>query len=270
MNLVENASLNRTLDALTLQHPDYRIIVTGHSLGGGVATLYSMATRGKGGWRDRVECLAFAPPPTVTKPLLEEVNGEGSPHKITSVVCGFDAVCRMGLGTLERLAREVVNVKKEELGKDMPHVRMFVPGRLVFIDKPVGRSRKGPKVYCPPSLKNEDEVIESVDKGLDPRRDDSRTVECTAWLMSMLFVSRSMFADHLPDRYHKSLLKWTEQLTSGTPPAQAKVDGGEEEEEEVEELNRTGWLEVEEVPESEAQSVEVLEVVEIEPVRHAG
>ena len=55
--------------ALTLQ-PSYRLLLTGHSLGAGTASLLALAlTHGPAPLAAQVTCLALAPPPVYSGPL---------------------------------------------------------------------------------------------------------------------------------------------------------------------------------------------------------
>ena len=65
---------------------NYKIVLTGHSLGGGVATVMGFILREKYG--DRVRTLAFSPVPTVSRELIED-----SKQFTTTMVLGYDPVC---------------------------------------------------------------------------------------------------------------------------------------------------------------------------------
>ena len=206
--------LQQALADYCAKYPAYRVVVTGHSLGGAVATMFSISMRERAAempasdpdalWMARVECFAFGPPPTVNGPVLEKVNPR---DYITSVVCGMDAVPRVSLTNLERLAREVAGFKHHELHVDNPHVRMHIPGRLILIDRPIGRSKsKDCRIFDIPHSSAADHVHRTVENTAPP--DPSPCVkvaasECGHWILAMLYVSRHMFGDHLPDRYHE-------------------------------------------------------------------
>jgi len=77
------------------RHPDYQICVVGHSMGAGVATLFTLKTK-----RDlpTEHAVVFAPPPTVSSSLINECK-----FCITSIVNGFDIVPRLHYGSMTNL-----------------------------------------------------------------------------------------------------------------------------------------------------------------------
>ena len=51
--------------ALMEEYPDYKLIITGHSLGAGTSCLLTVKLYSEGVFKNReVKCFAFAPPPT--------------------------------------------------------------------------------------------------------------------------------------------------------------------------------------------------------------
>ncbi|KAI8853421.1 hypothetical protein BC829DRAFT_413907 [Chytridium lagenaria] len=92
------------LDELLLspnsQYTDYRLVVCGHSLGAGVASLLSYLLNLKG---HRTICFAYSPPGCIA--TIEAVPYFSS--FCTSVVLGDDIVPRLGRRTIERLKVQV-------------------------------------------------------------------------------------------------------------------------------------------------------------------
>ncbi|CAN0502274.1 unnamed protein product, partial [Ectocarpus sp. 8 AP-2014] len=93
------------------RHRGYRLVVTGHSLGGGASRvvktfsiksffLYESSELGLGS--TRVLCYAFAPPPVFGP--LDKLSGE-TQRAIRSFVFGNDMVCRMSLASAYELFR---------------------------------------------------------------------------------------------------------------------------------------------------------------------
>ncbi|CAN0130781.1 unnamed protein product, partial [Ectocarpus sp. 4 AP-2014] len=101
------------------QHKGYRLVVTGHSLGGGVSILLTMMLLRRrselGLVSTRVLCYAFAPPPVFGP--LEKLSGE-TQRAIRSFVFGNDMVCRMSLASAYELFRDLKEV--EGIGASLP------------------------------------------------------------------------------------------------------------------------------------------------------
>lgn len=79
----------------------YGLVVTGHSLGAGVACLVASELRSI---RPHVKCIAFNPPGG----LLNDTLRQDSQSFCTSVVCGQDAISRMSIGTMKRLIDDMM------------------------------------------------------------------------------------------------------------------------------------------------------------------
>ncbi|KND02865.1 uncharacterized protein SPPG_01945 [Spizellomyces punctatus DAOM BR117] len=106
------ARVRESVQSLLEQHPSYSLLLTGHSLGAGLATCLALV------WTDRstgtipsesglpagrnVRCYAFAPPCVVTPALSASCTSF-----ITSFVFGTDLVCRLSLGSVRDLTRVV-------------------------------------------------------------------------------------------------------------------------------------------------------------------
>jgi len=89
------------VSALTL-HPDYDLIVTGHSLGGGVAVLVAMEILMEDKAMDSrpVRCFAYAPPPVFRN--LNQVPASVR-SQISIVINNHDIIPRTSLGSIARL-----------------------------------------------------------------------------------------------------------------------------------------------------------------------
>lgn len=84
-----------------IHNKGYGLVVTGHSLGAGVACLVTSEIRSI--WPD-VKCIAFNPPGG----LLDDTQRQVSQSFCTSVVCGQDAISRMSIGTMKRLIDDMM------------------------------------------------------------------------------------------------------------------------------------------------------------------
>ncbi|KXZ56550.1 hypothetical protein GPECTOR_1g494 [Gonium pectorale] len=82
----------------------WRVVVTGHSLGGGAAALLAMRLRAALPAAVNVRCWAFSPPGSLASPRLSCAL---SPFTV-SVVSGKDLIPRLSLHTLERYRDEMI------------------------------------------------------------------------------------------------------------------------------------------------------------------
>ncbi|CAJ1990092.1 Lipase (class 3) [Leishmania donovani] len=121
------------LEQLAAEHPSYSILITGHSLGGGVAVLFATRLHYDEvlppAVLKRIHVIAFAPMPTLSLPAAScfdqvscaradggysrrDVPQQSAPagacFPVWSVVNGFDCVPRLQVNTIDRLLRQVV------------------------------------------------------------------------------------------------------------------------------------------------------------------
>ena len=83
-------------------NPGYKLIITGHSLGGGVSILIAMIILSRESKRInpdavKVKCYAFAPPPVFCKGDLKQFK-----KNITIIINGKDCVPRLSLASVEK------------------------------------------------------------------------------------------------------------------------------------------------------------------------
>jgi len=113
------------------ERPQLRLLVTGHSLGGGVAALLCLLWRHEFG--TRVECIAFGPAPT----LDDDAARAAEQHGVTSVIPGEDVVPRLSLQSVTHLCDSVI--QHAELATTEPveirsdHVPLRPAGRLLHL-----------------------------------------------------------------------------------------------------------------------------------------
>jgi len=77
--------------------------VVGHSLGGGTATLLTILLRPV---YPHVQCISYGTPGSV----LDSVSAMECRTFVTSVVLGYDIVCRLSFNTLVKLREQVTNM----------------------------------------------------------------------------------------------------------------------------------------------------------------
>lgn len=137
---VEKAdALLDTLLVLADRHPTYGILVTGHSLGGGVAALFgTRLSHERGAFPEhvirRVQVVAFAPMPTLSLPAAASVDEDGPDYAfpIWNIVNGCDTVPRLQLNSINRAGAIICtnhqpgstvsdDVEMEEVGPSPQH-----------------------------------------------------------------------------------------------------------------------------------------------------
>uniref|UniRef100_S4RYA7 Diacylglycerol lipase-beta n=1 Tax=Petromyzon marinus TaxID=7757 RepID=S4RYA7_PETMA len=97
--LVNDGILNEAF-----QHAqDYHLVVTGHSMGGGVAVLLSILLRCA---YPRLRCYAFSPPGG----LLSQTLAHYTREFVLSVVVGKDVVARLSLSNMEDLKQSIIQI----------------------------------------------------------------------------------------------------------------------------------------------------------------
>jgi len=100
------------------EHQDYKLVITGHSLGAGVASLLALLLRPV---YKELQCFAYSPPGwLVSLPLSRYAD-----DFICSVVLASDLVPRMGLVNFERLKLHMIQVIRDS---NEPKYRILASG----------------------------------------------------------------------------------------------------------------------------------------------
>ncbi|KAK2117119.1 hypothetical protein P7K49_004005, partial [Saguinus oedipus] len=87
--------------------PEYRLVIVGHSLGGGAAALLATMLRAA---YPQVRCYAFAPPRGLWSGSGHKALHEYSRSFIVSLVLGKDVIPRLSVTNLEDLKRRILRV----------------------------------------------------------------------------------------------------------------------------------------------------------------
>jgi len=96
------------LNLALAEFQDYSIVVTGHSLGAGTASILSFILREK--YKDRVvKCFAYSPPGGLLSPTASE---ESLKFTVT-LVTGDDVIPRLSLSNIAKLSEEIRKVAEE-------------------------------------------------------------------------------------------------------------------------------------------------------------
>jgi pimeloyl-ACP methyl ester carboxylesterase len=149
-------------------HP--RIIVTGHSLGGGAAALLAIMLQAH---LPNVHAVCFAPPPAVSIEAAEKckafmecvVRGNDSvPRMSLPAIAHFLRIAYLGKFRLNRMQRLALFFRcgwlckfPQEIREEVKRVtyslenrRMFLPGRVFYITEPSERNTCGDNACCGP------------------------------------------------------------------------------------------------------------------------
>eukprot|EP00658_Telonema_sp_P-2_P033853 TRINITY_DN24763_c0_g1_i2.p1 TRINITY_DN24763_c0_g1~~TRINITY_DN24763_c0_g1_i2.p1 ORF type:complete len:272 (-),score=54.86 TRINITY_DN24763_c0_g1_i2:50-865(-) len=112
----EDADLMGEIRRIMAKRPEYRLYITGHSLGAALAMLFTILVRHEKLLDDavlatRTHTFCFAPAPSVTIPLADKYDSS-----ITSFVAGDDVVCRLQVNTVDRLAGQAGDSGRASVG----------------------------------------------------------------------------------------------------------------------------------------------------------
>ncbi|NWH60900.1 DGLB lipase, partial [Geococcyx californianus] len=97
--LINDGILNQ---AFTIA-PEYKLVIVGHSLGGGTASVLAIMLRNS---FPTLRCYAFSPPGG----LLSKSLADHTKHFIVSVIVGKDLVARLSMPNMEDLKRRIVRI----------------------------------------------------------------------------------------------------------------------------------------------------------------
>merc|ERR1719204_927332 len=104
-----NRELRATVTRKSKSYPDYEILLTGHSLGGGVSTVLAIMWHHNCTIGPRVRGVSFAAAACVSESLAEDCKAF-----VTSVVYADDLVSRVSMRTLENLTHILVMMCSKE------------------------------------------------------------------------------------------------------------------------------------------------------------
>uniref|UniRef100_A0A158R4X7 sn-1-specific diacylglycerol lipase n=1 Tax=Syphacia muris TaxID=451379 RepID=A0A158R4X7_9BILA len=100
--VLETLKQHNILDELEGLYPNYNIVVCGHSLGAGVATLLTLLLKKT---YESIQCYAFSPPGCV----ISENGLEETSQYVFSIVVGDDIVPRTSFQTLHKLKYSIID-----------------------------------------------------------------------------------------------------------------------------------------------------------------
>ena len=114
----------------------FQLVILGHSLGAGIATIVSILLRSS---YPEIECIAFSPPGGLMSPSLCEYTKAF----VRSIVIGDDIVSRISMRNFDRLRDQVVRY-----GCRSSERKFLIPFKTKFREFSLGEMRKG--TFCTP------------------------------------------------------------------------------------------------------------------------
>ena len=119
------------------EHPNYDLVIVGHSLGGGVATLLALLWARMPEFRKHnVRAISYASPCVVCEKVSQ---APFTRRHVTSVVTGDDIVSRFGLSTFRELQRNMTALANDDDNENVSNTSGFVPVR---------KDNNEEKLYC--------------------------------------------------------------------------------------------------------------------------
>ncbi|EMD47839.1 lipase, putative [Entamoeba histolytica KU27] len=202
-----------SLEKARNEYPNLDLIITGHSLGGGIATLITLfLNEQKPEWH--IHCYGFAPAATLSEniAMMPEVN-----ELVTSIVFDYDVVPSLSLNSCKRLIKRM-NKVLEQVGFDyIKYIAKLSQGmktseaarQLVEeYGKPIDDSID--VIISPQPLLPGGEVYQIL---REPNNMFSLQLVANN-VFGEIKVSNSMIADHLPTNYIIATTKLYKQMTN--------------------------------------------------------
>ncbi|NXX22666.1 DGLB lipase, partial [Podargus strigoides] len=241
--LINDGILNQ---AFTIA-PEYKLVIVGHSLGGGTASILAIMLRNS---FPTLRCYAFSPPGG----LLSKSLADYTKHFIVSVIVGKDLVARLSMPNMEDLKRRIVRIVAncnrpkyqillrgcwyEVFGGDPENFPTELDGRsqdaltqpllaeeslMVHRSPSYSALEDEPRVNSPPQYPHlylPGKIIHIVEES-SPGRWCSSDIKYTArWsnerVFSSILISPKMITDHMPDVVLKALNSLSQEQGSCT------------------------------------------------------
>ncbi|KAJ8363825.1 hypothetical protein SKAU_G00126560 [Synaphobranchus kaupii] len=207
--LINDGILNQ---AFTIA-PEYRLVITGHSLGAGAATVLAVLLRSA---FPTLQCYAFSPPGG----LLSKALADYSREFVVSVVLGKDLVPRLSIPNMEDLKRRILKMVSN---CNKPKYQILLRGCWyeVFGGEPdnfpteLGNRRDEPShvthlPFYPPGR-----ILHITEEGSRRRSCFSPVRYRAEWsnetAFSSILISPRMLGDHMPDVVLGALQRLTQE-----------------------------------------------------------
>mmetsp|Transcript_18821 Transcript_18821/g.23949 ORF Transcript_18821/g.23949 Transcript_18821/m.23949 type:complete len:448 (-) Transcript_18821:332-1675(-) len=174
-----NHEVKPLVKELLLDNPKFDLIITGHSLGAGVATILSLIWAGEKELNERnLHAYAFASPCSLCETLA---NSRLTRHYVTAVVNNDDVVCRLGISTLKDAQKAMVALAQ--------HPSLSIEKQIEIYNE-VEREGKDLKLFPGGQVW----IFESEPHGLVPTQIDPCELD-------EIFLTRTFISNHLPHAY---------------------------------------------------------------------
>ena len=203
------------------QGPNYKLVIVGHSLGAGCASMLSMLLRED---YPSLHCYCYSPPC-----CLNEAAARYTKQFVTSVTLGKDLIGRFCMGTAQTLKHDIVSLLQR---CNKPKYRILLEGAVETLTKCVGRT----KVFTIGTSSNVEQAPLLEEEGSAPTirplhmpgriihiRNTGRTRACMCsqhhkqayWVNTDTFlniqISPEMVRDHFPNVLYNAMNNlWSE------------------------------------------------------------
>ena len=178
------------------EFPEYKVVVVGHSLGAGTASLLTILLKDEYPLKD-IQCYAYAPPCVLSAELALSCS-----NIITSYALGDDCVPRLSFGSIELLK----NLTAKIMNQSKSTMKLLLLIKRGKIDPNVLRNEIITSVedrLLPPGIVYQ--ILKESKQRWIPNEELAkcfRMEKSNPTFFSELIVSSSMFSDHLPWNYH--------------------------------------------------------------------
>jgi Lipase (class 3) len=206
-----------TIRQLKTKHPDYEFVLTGHSLGAGVATLVHMMLqyREKDDTFFQARCMAFAAPPTISRhrPL----------HRCVNFIHDQDIIPFLSVDSVRRLCKSIQTIDEENMSLLQRWKAIRSPAWTN--EKLLKKVRDLPPVSTcdgAPALHSAAETnvwLRRLDTNTtsswffdDPNDDDDDFYKVELWNatgLTNVAIRLELTHDHLPSLYEQALTQWS-------------------------------------------------------------
>jgi len=177
------------------KHPNYSLVIVGHSYGGAVASLLCILWAASDNWthqeftRRNLHAYAFGAPCAVCSEVSKD---KWVRQRVTSVVLGDDIVSRISLASFQEMQEQLVSHASGKIADDQ-----ILKGDQIKLADGRLRTKATKKLYCPGQVWH-----------LDPELDDATSQNrallinpVTSAYLNTIQISPTMFSAHMPQRY---------------------------------------------------------------------
>lgn len=192
---------------IAAKHQGYRVVVTGHSLGAGAASLLHVKMHQEGLCDST--CFAFAPPPTYCSNSKDPKIAKAI-QQCVGVVHDHDCVPLLGVASIRRLATQLDTVDNES--EKMWFWKRFlifwefrpVPAHIIAKVQACLEGNRD-RVVGEAALEIPGKVVLWIKKSAKSDGFDEFACSKEAWRRVNVFMCSDMITDHMPEAYEDAL-----------------------------------------------------------------